>query len=71
MPSYRAYGLRINSELHLPELLIGPAVDADVTIRLGDVRSPEASAIDADDYVRIEESDAYCRWSRVGKKEKK
>ena len=65
MFSYTAYGLHINSELPLPELMVADA-EADVVVRLGSVEHLPVEATDSGEGLWATAQKAYLFHERVG-----
>lgn len=65
MFSYLVYGLRINSELYLPELIPSEG-KADVTIRLGNLDPPLLKATSTECYCHTTAEEAYLFWEEGG-----
>jgi hypothetical protein len=65
MFSYITYGLRIHSELPLPELMATEGT-ADVTISLGNLSPPPLEATSTECYCHITPEEAYLCWKEGG-----
>lgn len=65
MFSYITYGLRVNSELPLPELLASEGT-ADAIISLGSLNPPSLEATSTNCYCHITATAAYLFWEEVG-----
>jgi hypothetical protein len=63
---YKAYGLTINSELYLPELVATTGEEADIVIRSGklDCHPPETNAVGFSCHTTT--GGAYLSWGRIG-----
>ncbi|PZD73837.1 hypothetical protein C1752_01869 [Acaryochloris thomasi RCC1774] len=65
MPMYSAYGLTLQSDLHLPELAPGTG-DADIVIRWGKLSAPSLVATNSECTCHIREQVAYLAWENAG-----
>jgi hypothetical protein len=66
MKRYAGYGLCIQSELDLPELVPAAGAIPDVTIQWGKTGRARPERECANGYFEIQEADAYLFWDRVG-----